>query len=196
MRLLERSDCVLVIIDAQPGFYGEAPLAGGDGQRLPLLLERCAWLAGVAAALGVPVVVTEEDPDRNGPTSAAIVARLPEGTPRFTKPVFSLADVPEILAAVEATGRRTVVLAGLETDVCVAHSALGLLDRGFRVAAVTDALFAPGLMHEHGLARMHAAGVEPVHAKGVYYEWVRTLADARAFEASHPALVDPPGFSL
>jgi len=196
MRLLERSDSVLAIIDAQPGFYGGAPLVGGDRERLTLLIERCAWLAGVAAALGVPVVVTEEDPARNGPTGAAIVARLPGGTHPFTKPAFSLADVPEILAAVEATGRRTVVLAGLETDVCVAQSALGLLDRGFRVAAVADALFAPGAMHEHGLARMRAAGVELVHAKGVYYEWVRTLADARAFEASHPALADPPGFSL
>jgi hypothetical protein len=38
--------------------------------------------------------------------------------------------------------------------------------------------------------------VELVHAKGVYYEWVRTLEAARAFEASHPRLADPPGFSL
>lgn len=196
MRLLDRSDSLLLIIDAQRGFYGEAPLTEGDAGRLELVLARCAWLAGVATALAVPAALTEEDPGRNGPSDASIIARLPPDTPRFTKPVFGLADNPEILAADEATERRTLVLAGLETDVCVAHSALGLLERAFRVVAVSDALFSPGAMHEHGLARMRDAGVELVHAKGVYYEWVRTLAEARAFEAANPALVEPPGFAL
>jgi nicotinamidase-related amidase len=196
MPLLDRTESVLAIIDVQERFYAEARLAGEDGVRLALTVDRCAWLAGIAAAFSVPAVVTEEDPARNGPTAGAILARLPAGTPRLPKPVFGLADVPEILAAVEATKRRTVVLAGLETDVCVAQSALGLVDRGFRVVAVTDALFSPGAMHEHGLARMRAAGVELVHAKGVYYEWARTLEAARAFEIGHPDLADPPGFGL
>jgi hypothetical protein len=51
-------------------------------------------------------------------------------------------------------------------------------------------------MHAFGLRRMHEAGVLQLHAKGVYYEWVRTLADARRFEAAHPDLAEPPGFSL
>jgi hypothetical protein len=40
------------------------------------------------------------------------------------------------------------------------------------------------------------AGVSIVHAKGVYYEWIRTLDAARAFEREHPELAEPPGFSL
>ncbi len=196
MRLLERSDSLLLIIDAQPGFYGHAPLAEDDTERLEGVLARCSWLAGVATALGVPVMLTEEDPDRNGPTDASVLARLPGDSARFTKPVFGLGGNPEILAAVEATGHRTAVLAGLETDVCVTHSALGLLDLGFRVVAITDGLFSPGTMHHHGLSRMSDAGVELVHAKGLYYEWVRTLDGARAFEVAHPDLADPPGFAL
>lgn len=47
-------------------------------------------------------------------------------------------------------------------------------------------------MHRHGLRRMRDAGVIPVHAKGIYYEWVRTLAAARAFEAQHPDLAALP----
>ncbi len=196
MRLVDRSDSLLLIVDAQPGFYGRASLALADPGQLDGVLARCAWLAGVATALGVPVILTEEDPDRNGPTDAGVLARLPPHQARFAKPVFGLADNPEILAAVEATGCRTTVLAGLETDVCVTHSALGLLDRGFKVVAVSDALFSPGDMHGYGLARMREAGVDIVHAKGLYYEWVRTLAAARAFEDAHPALADPPGFAL
>ncbi len=51
-------------------------------------------------------------------------------------------------------------------------------------------------MHEHGLRRIAEAGASVVHAKGVYYEWVRTLDAARAFERAHPELADPPGFRL
>ncbi|MDP2349700.1 MAG: isochorismatase family protein [Chloroflexota bacterium] len=159
-------------------------------------MARIAWLAGVATALGIPVLVTEEDPVRNGPTAPEILARVPASTTAIVKPVFGLSDTPEILAAVEALGRRTVALAGFETDVCVTHSALGLLDRGYRVAVVTDATGSPGEMHELGLRRMRDAGATLVHAKGVYYEWVRTVEAARAFEAANPDLTDPPGFSL
>jgi nicotinamidase-related amidase len=194
MPMLDLTRSMLVVIDVQERFYGA--LADVDAARLATVVERVVWLAATATALGVPALVTEEDPDRHGPTEAAILQALPREVPRFTKPAFGLVDVPEIFAAVEATGRRQVVLAGLETDVCVAQSAIGLLDRGFRVVVAADAVFSPAAVHEHGLRRMSAAGVELLHAKGIYYEWVRTLAAARAFEAAHPELVDPPGFAL
>ena len=104
----------------------------------------CAWVAGAAAELGVPIVVTEEGAAYNGRTVDAVLAALPDGTPILPKGVFAAPDNPDILAAVEATGRSTVVLVGLETDVCVAHSALRFQDGGKRVAAVHDALFSPG----------------------------------------------------
>ncbi len=193
MALLDRADCQLVIVDTQPGFY--AADAGIDRARLADVTACVAWLAGVATALDVPVTITEEDAGRNGPTDSAVLARAP-GAPVLAKHVFGLADQPDILVALQAKGRPTVVLAGLETDVCVSHSALGLLRRGYQVVVVADATFSPGSMHEHGLARMRHAGAVLVHAKGVYYEWVRTLAEARRFEAAHPDLAEPPGFSL
>jgi nicotinamidase-related amidase len=97
---------------------------------------------------------------------------------------------------VEATGRDTAVLVGMETDVCVAQSALGLLDRGLRVAVVADATYSPGAMHDHGLRRIADAGGVVIHAKGVYYEWVRTVDAALAFERENPDLASPPGFRL
>ena len=194
MPLLDHADSQLVIVDMQPGFYpAGAPV---DRERVALVAARVAWLAGVAATLGVPVTVTEEDVARNGPTATDVLARVPDGTPVLAKTVFGLADQPDITEAIERSGRRTVVLAGLETDVCVAQSAVGLLDRGFRVAVVADATYSPGDAHEHGLRRMRDAGVTLIHAKGVYYEWVRTLSEARRFEAARPDLAEPPGFSL
>ncbi len=193
MALIDRDDSVLIVIDAQPGFSGASgdEAAAAAGSR-----EVAGWLTGVAAALGVPIVVTEEDADRNGPTDPLIFDRLPAGTPVLPKAVFGLTDVPEILAAVQATGRRTAVIVGAETDVCVAQSAVGLHDRDFRVVVVADATFSPGAMHEHGLRRLRDERIEVRHAKGVYYDWLRTLDAARAFEAEHPDLATPPGFRL
>jgi nicotinamidase-related amidase len=193
-RLLARDDSLLLVVDAQPGFYRGAP----DLDTAPMrrAFARAAWLAGVATALGIPAVVTEEDAPANGPTDGAIVAALPETAPIFAKPVFGATDVPEIRAAIEATGRHTVVLVGLETDVCVAQTALGALDRGYRVVVAEDATFAPSDAHDAGIRRMADAGATMLHVKGVYYEWVRTLEAARGFERDHPELADPPGFRL
>jgi nicotinamidase-related amidase len=178
MALLDRDDSVLVVVDAQPRFLG----AGSESA-----LERIAWLVAVAARLGVPVVVTEEEPERNGATDLKVAERLPAGTPVFTKPTFGLAGTPEILAAVQATGRVTVVVVGAETDVCVAQSAIGLHESGLACVVVDDATFSPGEMHERGLARIAAEGVARNHAKGVTYEWLRTVDDAHAAFADLPA---------
>jgi len=192
-RLLERDDSVLIVVDVQPGFFDPADTAAGGPADV---IARIAWLVRVAVALDVPIVVTEEEPDRNGSTDPRVAEALPSGTPAFTKPVFGLADVPDILSAVAATGRRTAVLVGAETDVCVAHSVLGLLDRGYRVAVIADATYSPGAMHDHGLRRIAEAGGVITHAKGVYYEWLRTLDAATEFRHAHAALGEPPGFSL
>jgi nicotinamidase-related amidase len=193
-RLFDRDDCCLLVIDAQPAFYGDPQRV--EPEALRGRLDRAAWLVGVARVFDVPVVVTEEDPERNGPTDPRIVADLPSGSPVFTKYVFGAADQPDILAAIQATGRRSAIVVGLETDVCVAQTALGLLDRDHRVAIVEDAVYAPGLAHADGIRRIAAAGGTIVHAKGIYYEWVRTLEAALAFERDHASLADPPGFDL
>jgi len=182
MPLLDRDDSVLVVVDAQPGFLAtEADAA----------VERMAWLVAIAALLDVPVVVTEEEPERNGATDPRIAQRLPSGAPVFTKPTFGLAGTPEILDAVRATGRGTAVVVGAETDVCVAQSAIGLQAAGFNCVVVDDATFSPGEMHERGLARIASEGVARNHAKGVTYEWLRSVDDAHEV-LRDPSLGSPP----
>jgi hypothetical protein len=98
---------------------------------------------------------------------------------------FGLTADPVILAAVERTKRKTAVLVGLETDVCVAQSALGLLQRGYRVAVLADATGSPGTGHAFGLDRMRGAGALVLGLKGLYYEWLRTVERADQFRAQH-----------
>jgi nicotinamidase-related amidase len=193
--LIRRDESVLLVIDTQEGFYGEDRL-DIDREAFALFIARVAWVSGLARSLEIPVVVTEEDPDTNGPTSARVLARLPAATTVLPKPIFAAGHNPPIRAALEATRRETVVIAGLETDVCVAHSAISLKESGYRVAAVTDALFSPPAAHLHGLARLRAEGVQLLSAKELFYDWARTLADVRALVAANPELDTPPGFSL
>jgi nicotinamidase-related amidase len=183
MPLVDRDDCVLIVVDAQAGFFGES-----DEARVAL--ARLTWLAGVASKLGLPAVLTEEDPPRNGPTYARCAELFPD-SPALVKPTFGLTGTPEIVDRIEDTGRGTTVLVGFETDVCVAQSAIGLKERGLRVVVVEDAVWSPGEMHNRGLARMTAEGVELNHCKGLAYEWVRTVDEARSVVHA-PELGEPP----
>jgi nicotinamidase-related amidase len=188
-------DCTLVVIDAQSGFYGPGR-TDVDRAQLASALDRVGWVVGVASALRVPIIVTEEDAATNGPTADAVATRLPSGLAPFDKAVFGADDNPEIDAAVRGFGRGTVVLVGMETDVCVAQSALGWSAAGLRAVVVRDAVFSAGEAHTFGLSRLAESRIELVSAKELYYEWLRTLAAVRGFETVHPDLANPPGFSL
>jgi nicotinamidase-related amidase len=170
MPLIDRDDSVLVVVDTQPGFVSTTDPAAEAA------VERSIWLATIARLLEIPAVVTEEAPEREGATDPRLLERLEPAAPVLTKATFGLAECPEIVAAIRATARGTAVLTGFETDVCVSQSAIGLLDLGLRVAIVTDAAYTQdSAQHEFGLRRMAQAGVELVHAKGVAYEWMRTV---------------------
>jgi nicotinamidase-related amidase len=189
MPLVDSDDSVLVVIDAQEGFFGDT-LQPGDGEQGRQALARMTWLARVAKRLGVPAVITEEDPERNGPTFEPIATAFAEES-AIVKPTFGVTGTPSIVDRIERTGRHTAVLVGFETDVCVAQSAIGLKDRGMRVVVVEDAVFSPGEMHRRGLERIAAEGVELNHCKGLAYEWTRTLEESRLV-LRDPGVGDPP----
>lgn len=191
-QLIDVDDSVLVVVDVQPCFLDKLPEAESG-----ILLERIRWLVGVACWARVPQVVMAEDIAGNGGVHGDISAALPPGTPVHDKMRFGLAAEDHILQAVRDCGRKTAVLVGLETDVCVCHSALGLLADGFRVAVVADAAASPGPDHAYGLQRMRAAGVVVVGLKGLFYEWVRTVARSEEFHAECDASLPlPPGVRL
>ena len=175
--LIEASDSILIIIDAQERFL--ARLEAQTAQRICL---RIRWLAQLAGWMKIPVLVTAEDVESNDTTAAIIRDVLPHGRRALNKVVFSLTGQPDILAAVESAKRNTAILVGFETDVCVQHSALGLVDRGYRVAVVVDATGSPQNGHEIGIRRMASAGVLLVSCKSLFYEWLPSLDSTRRFE--------------
>jgi len=91
---------------------------------------------------------------------------------------------------------KTAILLGLETDVCVAHSAIGLLRNNFQVAVVQDATASPGEAHHNGLSRIRAAGALITNVKSLLYEWMRTLKNCRDFYNQHENYIGNPGIEL
>ena len=113
---------------------------------------------------------------------------LPAGTQVHSKDFFGLAGNPEILAAVAATGRRTAVCVGMETDVCVAQTALGLAEKGYRVVALKDAVATTEADEEIGLSRMREAGVVVTSVKALYFEWLRSVSHCARLRNKAPEL--------
>ena len=181
--LVDVDDSLLVVIDVQDYFLDKYETARSQD-----VVGRIVWLLQVAAALDVPVVAMAEDIPSTGNLTMAVAEALPPGTGIYCKNAFGLADNPDIVAAIEATDRRTTVLVGMETDVCVAHSALGLLRQGYRVAVPRDAVLTTAAEQEVGLARMRDAGALITAVKPLYYEWLRTVEDARRLACEHPEI--------
>src|SRR4029078_5686130 len=113
-----------------------------------------------AAGVVCPIVATEEEPDCNGRTVDEIDAWVPRDGTRHRKPAFGVAACPPIMPDLQRHPRSTPVLVGFETDVCVAQSALGLSDAGWRVAVVEDAVASPRTSHVQGIFRSQDAGLE------------------------------------
>jgi len=176
--LIDVDDSVLALIDVQERFLGKLPEAESA-----ILLERICWLIGVARWARVPQVVMAEDISSSGPVHPAVAGALAPGTPVHDKMHFGLAADDGILQSVRDSKRSTAILVGLETDVCICQSALGLLEQEYRVAVVADAVGSPGPDHAYGLQRMRAAGVVVVGLKGLFYEWMRTVQRSEQFHA-------------
>ncbi len=188
--LLDRKRCCLAVIDVQGFFLEKLPA----DQREPLV-ARIAWLMRVARLLEIPILATAEDIARDGPLVAELATLLAPGVPVFDKTVFGLYDQADIRAAVQALGRDQFLLAGLESDVCITHSALGLMGAGYHVAVASDACASPAPHHEIAIARLRDAGVTITTVKGAYYEWLRDL-EALAMVKARIGGALPPGLTL
>jgi nicotinamidase-related amidase len=176
MPLVDAAQSAIALVDVQPGFTAHDLMNEDDRERASATVDRIAWLLGLASLMEIAVVAVEEDPDSNGHTDERVAERLPAGTPTQVKDGYSFASSAAAVEALHNTRRKTVIVVGFETDVCVAQSALELLDLGFRVVACDDLSYTTNAyQHRHGMERMLHAGVEPNHLKGLVFEWFRTV---------------------
>jgi nicotinamidase-related amidase len=190
--LTDVDDSVLVVIDVQQSF-----LAKMSKEHTQPIINRISWLVQRAVELNVPIVATAEDIPSQGKNIPQISDFFPEGTIEYNKMSFGLAGDPVILTAIESTHRKSAIIVGLETDVCVMQSALGLLQKGFRVVVLSDATASPGPCHKAGILRMQNAGAIISTVKGTFYEWIRKVDFAGAnFDAEIWDSEQPEGIYL
>ena len=168
--LVDVDDSVLVLIDIQDHFLKKYNQVKSQN-----LVDKVSWLLNVAKHLGVPVVAMAEAIETNGPLNQKIQDSLPINNKVYDKDFFGIAGNSEILAAVAATGRKTAICVGVETDVCVAQSAIGLIGEGYNVLTLQDAVASLDADEEIGLGRMRDAGVAISSVKALYYEWLRSV---------------------
>jgi nicotinamidase-related amidase len=166
---LHPATSLLAVVDVQERLLAAMP----DAERV---VSRCLRLAQAASLLGVERVLTEQYPKGLGPTPAALAATLPAPA---TKLAFSCRGCGGFDAAV-GPGVRAVVLAGLETHVCIAQTALDLLAEGLAVFVAVDAVASRHAVdHETALRRLETAGAVPTTSEAVLFEWCRSAEHPR-----------------
>lgn len=164
--LLDRARSVLVVIDVQEKLFP----AICERERV---LGRLELLIAAAGVFEIPVVLTEQYPAGLGPTVGEIRDLLPEVRP-LEKIDFSCVSSPGFCERLYELGRNQIVLAGIETHICVAQTALELDFQGERVFVAADATSSRRpIDHEVGLRRMGRAGITLTTAESVVYEWLR-----------------------
>lgn len=115
------------------------------------------------------MLASEQYPARMGGTEPRFNGLLDQV---YGKMEFSAAANSEFMLALEATGRKQVVIVGIETHICVSQTALDLLAKGYEVVVCPDALSSSSQdRHKLGMERLRDAGVIPVHTEAVAYEW-------------------------
>jgi nicotinamidase-related amidase len=186
--LLDPSDAVVLLLDHQTGLFQTV-------KDVPVreLRANTVALAKIAALAKMPIIYTASEPNGpNGPIMEELAAAAPGAKYVGRKGEVSAWDNAEFVAAVEATGRKTLIMAGVWTSVCVAFPALQAKADGYKVYAVMDASGDVSQMaSDVTLARMVHAGIVPVTTNTVLSESHRTWnrSDAAKWGALYAELV-------
>ena len=176
--LLTPENCALVLIDYQPEQYRTITSTTKEEINLNVVA-----LCKLARAYDIPVIVSTVAVDMgvNEGTDAEIMAELP-GVPEIDRTGVNSWEDADFRAAVEATGRKNIVMAGLWTEVCLTFPTLDMQAEGYHVYPVADAVggISP-VAHEQALERMRQAGATPITAiqfgSELMRNWARESSD-------------------
>ena len=167
---LTPENAAMLLIDHQSGLL---PLVTHISP--PELKNNVLALAKIAKIFKLPTILTtsfEQGP--NGPIAPELPAMFPDVKIIPRPGQINAWDSPEFVAAVRATGRKKLIIAGILTDVCVAFPAISATADGYDAYAVTDASgTTSSLNHETSIQRMIQAGVIPISWMAVMSELQR-----------------------
>lgn len=131
LKKLNAQDALFLVIDVQ--------------EKLVKMLEKdtvgakTSILAATSNALDIPTIVTEQYPQGLGSTIEVVKTKLSPSTSYFEKTSFSALGNPEVIEAIEKSGKKQIIICGIESHVCVLQSAIDLTNKGYEVFVVKDA---------------------------------------------------------
>jgi len=172
-RVLNREDAVLVVVDVQ-----ERLVPAIDKDLYERSLKNFKIIIETAGTLGLPILLTEQYPKGLGRTVAPVLAAL-EGKSYglLEKLTFSCARDEGFLSAVAGTGRRQVILVGMETHVCVYQTSVDLLNAGYEVFVLDDAVSSRFPHNYHsGIAALRDAGAAVVGTETAVFQMLKAAA--------------------
>jgi len=176
--LLDRNRTLLVLIDVQERLFPSIH----ENQRM---LSRIDLLLCAAKLLSVPLLLTEQYPKGLGPTLEEVRRVLPEVEP-LVKTDFSCVAAPGFKERLASFGRDQILLAGIETHICVAQTALDLASGGERVFVAADATSSRRpLDAQTALRRLDQCGLVITTAEAAVFEWLRR-AGTEEFRSLQP----------
>ncbi len=171
--LIEARRSLLLLVDLQTRLHAAMTPSSAN------FLARIALLARAAVALDIPVVVTRQYPRGLGPLVPELAAALPEGLRPLDKMTFSCCADQAIANALDGD-RDQIVVAGIETHVCVLQTALDLHARGRHVYVLSDACASRSREdRDQALARMSREGVRLASIESTIFEWLRGATHPR-----------------
>jgi nicotinamidase-related amidase len=172
--LLTPQNAALVVIDYQPSQVGT--VASIDRE---LLVDNIVSVARIARTFDLPIVLsTINVANGQGSTIPELRAVLSE-SPEIDRTAINSWEDAEFRRAVEATGRKKLIMTALWTEVCLAYPSLDAMRDGFEVYPVVDAVGGTSPeAHRAGLARIFQSGAQPISwvslACELQRDWART----------------------
>src|SRR4051812_36277691 len=190
--LLDASDTVVLLLDHQAGLFQTV-----KDISVAELRANTTALAKLATLLKVPVITTASVPDGpNGPLMPEIHEFAPHAVYVPRKGEVSAWDNELFVKTVRDTGKKTLIMAGVWTSVCVMFPALDAKAAGFNVYAVIDASGDPSEMASRTtLARFVQGGVIPTSTNAVLCEAHRTWARPEAAELAKLYMLTAPNYA-
>jgi nicotinamidase-related amidase len=179
-------DCALVLIDFQKEMF-EVIRSETDAELVELNVR---LLARAAKAFDLPIVLSTVGVGYglNGPTQPAILAEL-DGIEPIDRSSMNAFEDPAFREAVQRTGRKRLIIAGLHTEICLTFATVQALKDGYDAMYVTDAVGGRSqVAHRTGIERLAHAGAVPSTALSVvtelFRDWATPLAGP-ALEVIH-----------
>ena len=167
MTILNIEDSIVMIIDVQEKLLNAV-------FNKPSLEKKATTLANTAKILGIPVIVTEQYPKGLGATVETLREALPENTQYFEKTAFSALENNDVLEALKNSGKKQVVIFGIETHICVSQTTNALIEEGFEVSVIRDACGSRSeLEYSAGLERMKDNGAHVLTTEIALFEWLK-----------------------